>query len=190
MTEQGSRKERVIVSPSLLSWNPSDYVYHPEFDLGIGEEWLPKHPVARVSTSIDVLNQDESSNDDDAQFWQSIGAIEDSKLIEVIAEQPVSATQEEVPSAPEPKRSKTGPLPQSEACRLDSKPTKLLLSLKKPHRHCHQESNAPLNDSTNSSAPLQPSLARPTLIQISVWSNDQCGFVSYTPRFSWHENQP
>ena len=34
------------------------------------------------------------------------------------------------------------------------------------------------------------SLARPTLIQIRVWSNNQCGFVSYTPRFSRRENQP
>ena len=50
------RKEMVIVSPSLLRWNLSDLVYHPKFDLGIGEEWLPKHPVARVSTSINVLN--------------------------------------------------------------------------------------------------------------------------------------
>ena len=82
MTEQGSSKEWVIVSPILLSWNLSDYVYHPEFNLGIREEWLPNHPVARVSTSIDVLNQDESSNNDDAQFWQCIRAIEDSKLIE------------------------------------------------------------------------------------------------------------
>ena len=65
MTEQESCKEQVIISPSLLSWNPSDFVYHPEFDLGIGEEW---HSVARVSTSIDVLNQDDPSNDDDAQF--------------------------------------------------------------------------------------------------------------------------
>ena len=80
MKEQGSCKEQVIVSPSLLSWNPSEnpsyFVYHPEFYLGIGEEWLPKHPVARVSISIDVLNQDDSSNDDDAQLWQSFGAIE------------------------------------------------------------------------------------------------------------------
>ena len=105
MTEQGSHKERVIVSSSLLSWNPSDFVYHPEFDLGIGDEWLPKHPVARVSTSIGVLNQDDSSKDDDAQFWQSIGAIENSKLIEVTAvKQSVpNSTLEEVPSAPEPK---------------------------------------------------------------------------------------
>ena len=101
MTEQGSHKERVIVSPSLLSWNPSDFVYHPDFNLGIREEWLSKHPV--VSTSINVLNQDKSSNNDDAQFWQSIGATEDSKLIEVITEQLVSATLEEVPGGPEAK---------------------------------------------------------------------------------------
>ena len=77
MTEQGSCKKWVIISSSLLSWNPSDFVYPPEFDFGIGEEWLPKYPVARMSTctSINVLNHNESSNDDDAQFWQSIEAI-------------------------------------------------------------------------------------------------------------------
>ena len=37
----------VIVSSSLLRWNPSDLVYHPKFDLGIGEEWLPLFRVAR-----------------------------------------------------------------------------------------------------------------------------------------------
>ena len=77
---------RVIVSPNLLSWNPSDFVCHSEFDLGVGEEWLPKHLVARVSTSVDVLSQDDSTNDDDAQFWQSIGAIEGRELFEVIAD--------------------------------------------------------------------------------------------------------
>ena len=78
MTEQdktSTHKQPVIVSPSLLRWIPSDFVYHSEFDLGIGEEWLPKHPIARMSTSIDALNQDDSTNDDDAEFWQSIGAI-------------------------------------------------------------------------------------------------------------------
>ena len=106
---------RVIISLSLLSWNPSDFVYHPELDLGIREEWLPKHPVAtRVSTSIDVLNQDDSSNDDDAQFWQSIQAIEDGQLVEVIIDMQ--------------------PVPNStEACRLDAKPMKLLLLVKKPY---------------------------------------------------------
>ena len=103
MTEQdktSTRRELVIVSPSLLRWNPSDFLYHPEFDLGIGEEWLPKHPIARMSTSIDALNQDDSTNDDDAEFWQSIGAIEDDKLIKVITDkQPVSLL-EEVPSGP------------------------------------------------------------------------------------------
>ena len=59
-------KDRVIVSPSLLCWDPRKYVYHPAFDLGIGEEWLPKHPLAG------------DDNADDAEFWQSIGAIEHS----------------------------------------------------------------------------------------------------------------
>ena len=44
MTEQDKtrdRKEIVIVSPSLIRQDPagSDFVYYPEFDLGIGEEW-------------------------------------------------------------------------------------------------------------------------------------------------------
>ena len=41
-------KELVVVNPRLLHWNLSDFVYHPEFDLGIGEESLSKHPVAKV----------------------------------------------------------------------------------------------------------------------------------------------
>ena len=41
-------------------------MYHPAFDLGIGEEWLPKHPLAG------------DDNADDAEFWQSIGAIKHS----------------------------------------------------------------------------------------------------------------
>ena len=52
ITEQdktNTHKELVIFSPSLLRWNPSDSVHRPEFDLGIGVEWLLKHPVARVS---------------------------------------------------------------------------------------------------------------------------------------------
>ena len=98
---------------------------------------MPRHPVARVSTSVDVLNQYNLSNDDDAEFLQSIKAIKDSKLIEIIADkQPVSLP-EEVPSVLAPKRSKTGSLPQSEACGVDAKPTKLSLSLKKPY--CHSQ---------------------------------------------------
>ena len=107
-----------------------------------------------MSSYIDILNQDESSKDDDTQFWQSIGAIEDSKLIRVIAEQPVSATLEEVSSAPEAK------LAHFHSLKLIKKPTKLSLSLKKPYRYSHQEFNAPLNDSTNSSTPLQLILQR------------------------------
>ena len=113
MTEQdktSTREELVIVSPSLLCWNLNDFIYHPEFDLGIREEWLPKHPIARMSNSINALNQDDSTNDDDTEFWQNIGAIEYDELIEVITDkQPVSPL-EEVSSGPEPKRSKTGSL--------------------------------------------------------------------------------
>ena len=49
-------------------------------------------------------------------------AIEDNKLIKVIIDnQPVFLL--EVPSTPESKQSKTGSLPQSEACGVDVKPT-------------------------------------------------------------------
>lgn len=113
MTEQdktSTREELVIVSPSLLCWNLNDFIYHPEFDLGIREEWLPKHPIAIMSNSINAPNQEDSTNDDDAEFWQNIGAIEYDELIEVITDkQPVSPL-EEVSSGPEPKRSKTGSL--------------------------------------------------------------------------------
>ena len=49
--------DEVIISSSLLCWDPSKYVFHLTFDLGIGEEWLPKHLLA---------------GDNDAEFWQSI----------------------------------------------------------------------------------------------------------------------
>ena len=115
MTEQDKTsicKELVIVSPSSLRWNLSDFVYHPEFNLGIVEEWLPKHPVARVSTSIDVLNQDNLTNDDDAEFWQSIGIIKDRQLIEIIADKQLVSPLEEVPIVLAPKQSKTGHNPK------------------------------------------------------------------------------
>ena len=165
MTEQDkttTSKESIIASRSFLRWNPSDFVYHPEFDLGMGEEWLPKHPITRMSTSIDVLNQDYSTNNDDAEFWQSIGVIEDDKLIEVITDKQPLSPLEEVPSDPKPKQSKTGSLSQSKACGVDGKLTKLSLLLKKPYSHSHQEpwSNGPLKDSTNSSTPLQQRLQR------------------------------
>ena len=159
MTEQDKTstcKELVIISPSLLHWNLSDFVYHPEFDLGIGEKWLPKHPIARVSTSIDVLNQDGSTNDDDTEFWQSIGAIEDNKLIEVITdEQPVPLL--EVSSALEPKQSKKQTYFRS------PKPVEWMQSsLNYCCRYSYQEprSNWPLKDTTNSSTLLQPRLQR------------------------------
>ena len=95
--------------------------------------------MARTSTSIDVLNQDDLTNDDDAEIWQSIGAIEDNKLIEVITDKQPVFLLGEVPSSLEPKRSKPSLLPQSEACGVDVKPTKLSLLLKEPYHHSHQE---------------------------------------------------
>ena len=67
MTEKAKKanNDKVIISPSLLIWDPSKYVYNPAFDLGIGEEWLPTHPLA--------------SEDDiyDTEFWQSIAMNEE-----------------------------------------------------------------------------------------------------------------
>ena len=50
-------------------------------------------------------------------------AIEDNKLIIVIIDKQPVFLLEEVPSTPEPKQSKTGSLPQSEACGVDVKST-------------------------------------------------------------------
>lgn len=118
MEAADKKKDQVIVSPSLLCWDPRKYAYHPAFVLGVGEEWLPKHPLA-------------SDDDDDAEFWQSIGAIEDSEWIDVSTSKQLAPPLEE-PAAPKPKRCKVGL-------------AKLSLSLKKPHK-------APLKDNTNFSA--------------------------------------
>ena len=64
-----------------------------------------------MSTSINVPNQDDLTNNDDSEFWQNIGAIEDNKLIEVIADKHPVSPLKEVPSAPKPNGSKTGSLP-------------------------------------------------------------------------------
>ena len=53
------------------------------------------------------INQDDLTNDDDAEFWESVEAIEDNKLIKVIVDKQLVFPLEEVPSAPKPKRSKT-----------------------------------------------------------------------------------
>ena len=84
------------------------------------------------------------------------GAIEDNKLIKVIIDKQPIFLLEEVPSTLELKQSKIGSLPQSEACGVDVKPTKLSLALMKPYSHSHQRprSNGLLKDSTNSSVLL------------------------------------
>ena len=45
-------RDRVMVSLSRNKFDPSAYIYNPRFDLGIEEEWLPKHPVikSRIAT--------------------------------------------------------------------------------------------------------------------------------------------
>jgi len=42
--EKLGEKERVIVSPSLVKFDASTYVYNPHFDLGIGKEMATKAP--------------------------------------------------------------------------------------------------------------------------------------------------
>ena len=72
-------KKRVVVSPSLIKFNPSTYVYNPRFDLGIGEEWLPKHPVIKPVQGCQAANASigmQYDNDDDT-FWCSFGTMKD-----------------------------------------------------------------------------------------------------------------
>ena len=38
--EQHMENSDKIVSPSLLKWNPIKYVFNPEFDSGLGDEWM------------------------------------------------------------------------------------------------------------------------------------------------------
>ena len=53
MMEQSAEKSNnVIVSPRLLKWNPSEYVFNPDFDLGLGDEWTVRFPL-----SSDNVNQ-------------------------------------------------------------------------------------------------------------------------------------
>ena len=87
-----------------------------------------------MNTTSDIVIQGDSTNDDDAEFWQSLGAIEESILIEGIADKQVS-TPEESRSAPEAKRSKWNSVLPYKVCGSDtSKPTtKLSLLLKKPY---------------------------------------------------------
>ena len=39
MEQHTARSDNIVVSPSLLKWNPSEYVFNPDFDLGLGDEW-------------------------------------------------------------------------------------------------------------------------------------------------------
>ena len=94
----------------MLAQVPSDFVYHPEFDLGIGKKWLPKDPVVRVSTPIHLLNQSDSTNEDDTEFWESLGFIGDSELIEAVAVKKPISPLEKIPSAPEPMQSEVKPV--------------------------------------------------------------------------------
>ena len=72
MTEKKADRDKVIVSPSLLCWDPSKYVYYPAFDLGIGEEWLPKHPLA---------------SDDDDEFWENVAMNEEASITTTLSTQ-------------------------------------------------------------------------------------------------------
>ena len=39
MEQCTEESNNIIFSPSLLKWNPSKYVFNPDFDLGLGDEW-------------------------------------------------------------------------------------------------------------------------------------------------------
>jgi len=41
--EIDGEKKRVVVSPSLIKFDSNTYVCNPQFDLGIGKEWLSKY---------------------------------------------------------------------------------------------------------------------------------------------------
>ena len=62
------KKEQIIVSSSMIKFNVNEYVYNPQFDLGIGEEWLPKYPVMASQANVTSLLQDNSN-----EFWSTIG---------------------------------------------------------------------------------------------------------------------
>ena len=40
MEQHTERSDNIVVSPSLLKWNPSEYVFNPDFDLGLGMSGL------------------------------------------------------------------------------------------------------------------------------------------------------
>jgi len=74
--EKQGEKERVIVSPSLIKFDASTYMYNPWFDLGKGEEWLPKHPVmASLVTNASIGMQQYEDDDDDDTFWCTLSAM-------------------------------------------------------------------------------------------------------------------
>ena len=75
-----------------------------------------------MNTASDMVIQGDSTNDDDAEFWQSLGTIKESILIEGIADKQVS-TSEESRSAPEAKQSKWNSVSPYKVCGSDtSKP--------------------------------------------------------------------
>ena len=53
-SEKLGEKERVIVSRSLIKFDARTYLYNPRFDLGIGEEWLPKCESGRKCKHLDA----------------------------------------------------------------------------------------------------------------------------------------
>ena len=66
-----------------LCWNTSEsLVYNPDFDLNIWweKEWLPKYPLAAVSTNVVPIG-DQSSIDDETKFWQNTDATGKSRLL-------------------------------------------------------------------------------------------------------------
>ena len=46
MEQHTERSDNSVVSPSLLKWNSSEYVFNPDFDLGLGDEWTVRFPLS------------------------------------------------------------------------------------------------------------------------------------------------
>ena len=71
--------------------DPSTYVYNPQFDLGIEEEWLPKYPVIKPRTATQPTSAilwmwHDGDNDDNDEFQSSFGAMKDPRYCNIVAE--------------------------------------------------------------------------------------------------------
>lgn len=81
-------KDRVAVIPSLVKFDPCTCIYNPQFDLGIGEEWLPKQPVIKspmVTQLTSAIFGMRYVGDENDEFLCSFDVMKDSQNKENIA---------------------------------------------------------------------------------------------------------